>query len=102
MQKTLIASALALMGLSAAAPAQAMPFPPLSDGQSGVTLVAMGCGPGFTRGPYGHCHPIHGYVAPGPGAVVVAPGPAVVAPGVGVVVAPHPHCWWRNGVRYCP
>ncbi|HZZ60919.1 MAG TPA: hypothetical protein VFE63_07070 [Roseiarcus sp.] len=101
MQKTLIASAFALMGLSAAVPAQAMPFPPLTDAQSSVTLVAMGCGPGFTRGPYGHCHPIHAYVAPGP--VVVAPGVGVgvVAPGVGVVVGPHPHCWWRNGVRHC-
>lgn len=101
MQKTLIASALALMGLSAAVPAQAMPFPPLTDGQASVTLVAMGCGAGFTRGPYGHCHPIHGYVAPGPAVVAPGVGVGVVAPGVGVVVGPHPHCWWRNGVRHC-
>ena len=41
-----------------------------------------GCGPGFHRGPYGHCRPN--------GPVVVAPGvvaPVVVAP---AVVAPAP------------
>ncbi len=38
--------------------------------------VAQGCGPGFARGPYGHCRPMGG------GGVVVAPGvgPVVVAP----------------------
>jgi hypothetical protein len=40
--------------------------------------VAQGCGPGFYRGPYGHCRPMGG------GGVVVAPGlavgPVVVAP----------------------
>jgi len=60
MRKTLIASALALIGL-ASVPAQAMPFPSLSELPSATTLVAYGCGPGWTRGPYGHCHPIGGY-----------------------------------------
>ncbi len=92
MQKTLIASALALLGLSAAVPAQAMPFPPLSDGQSGVTLVAFGCGPGWTRGPYGRCHPIHyGVPVYGPPRVYVGPG----------YYHPWRHCWWRAGVRVC-
>jgi len=66
MRKFLIASALALFGL-AAAPAGAMPFPSLSDAPSLATPVAFGCGPGWTRGPYGHCHPMHygyGYVGP--------------------------------------
>ena len=33
-----------------------------------------GCGPGWHRGPYGHCRPNRG----GPGPVVVAPGGLVV------------------------
>ena len=60
MRKTLIASALVLVG-SAAVPAQAMPLPSLSGIPSAATLVAYGCGPGWTRGPYGNCHPIGGY-----------------------------------------
>jgi hypothetical protein len=59
MRKFLSASALALFGL-AAAPAGAMPFPSLSDAPSVATPVAFGCGPGWTRGPYGRCHPIGG------------------------------------------
>jgi hypothetical protein len=65
MRKVFIASAFALFGLTAI-PANAMPFPPLSDGLSGVTPVAFGCGPGRTRGPYGGCHPIGGYGVVGP------------------------------------
>ncbi len=57
MRRTLIA-AFALVGLSAAAPSQAMPFAPAQEAGAGVTLVAYGCGPGFTRGAYGHCRPI--------------------------------------------
>jgi hypothetical protein len=56
MRKVFMASAFALVGL-AAAPAQAMPFAPLTDAP-GVTLAAYGCGPGWTRGPYGGCHPM--------------------------------------------
>ena len=55
---------------------EAMPFPPFSDGQAVVTLVAMGCGPGWTRGGAGHCHPIH-YGAPVYGAPSVAVGVTV-------------------------
>jgi hypothetical protein len=74
--------AAALIGIAALAgtvaesltvvPAQAMPIAPLGDVNSGVTFVAQGCGPGFYRGPYGHCHPM-GYGAPG----VVVGVPAV-------------------------
>ncbi len=60
MRKALVASAFALL-VPAAVPAQAMPFPSLSDTPSAATLVAYGCGPGWTRGPYGHCHPIGAY-----------------------------------------
>ena len=65
MRKVLTASAFALFGLMVV-PANAMPFPSLNDGLSGVTPVAMGCGPGWTRGPYGRCHPTGGYGFAGP------------------------------------
>jgi hypothetical protein len=60
MQKVFTASAFALFGLMVV-PANAMPFPSLNDGPSGVTPVAYGCGPGRTRGPYGGCIPMGGY-----------------------------------------
>jgi hypothetical protein len=95
MRNMFMASAIALLGL-AAAPANAMPFPPLGDAPSGVTFVAFGCGPGWTRGPYGHCHPMGGgvYVAP----PVYGFAPPVYGYGY------HPYarrCWWRAGVRVC-
>ena len=65
MRKVFIASAFALFGLMGV-PASAMPFPSVNDGLSGVTPVAMGCGPRWTRGPYGRCHPMGGYGIPGP------------------------------------
>ena len=65
MRKALIASASALFGLAAVS-VNAMPFPSLNDAASAVTPVAFGCGPGWTRGPYGGCHPMggYGYAAP--------------------------------------
>ena len=86
MRFAIIAPALAILGL--AAPASAMPFPPLAQEASSVTLAAYGCGPGWTRGPYGHCHPMGYYAGPRPYAWGYA----------------HPyyrHCWWRAGVRVC-
>jgi hypothetical protein len=65
MRKVLIASSFALFGLMVAR-ADAIPFPTLSDGLSGVTPVAFGCGPGWTRGPYGGCHPMGGYAVGAP------------------------------------
>ena len=43
------------VGLAASAQAAMMPAP-LSAG-SVVAKAAEGCGPGFWRGPQGHCHP---------------------------------------------
>ncbi len=64
MRKMLLTSAtIALLGL-AAIPASAMPVAPLSNAPTGITLVAMGCGPGWTRGPYGHCRPMEDRVHP--------------------------------------
>ena len=97
MRKVFLTSAIALLGL-AAIPASAIPVAPLSEAPTNIMPVAYGCGPGFTRGPYGHCHPIHGGVV-----VVPAPG-VVVAPVPGVVVAPGPyrHCWiGPYGHRHC-
>jgi hypothetical protein len=85
MRNMLIASAFALVGLSAAAPSQAMPFAPADQTPSMITLTAGGCGPGFHRGPNGGCR--------------VNGGGAYVHPYA------HPyggrHCWWRHGVRVC-
>src|SRR5271166_1555873 len=61
MRKFLFASALALLAL-ATVPARTMPFPPIAKAPSDIALVAMGCGPGWVRGPYGGCHPMgYGY-----------------------------------------
>jgi len=89
MRKMLLTSAIALLGL-AAIPASAMPVAPLSDAPASITLVAMGCGPGATRGPYGHCH-MMGYGA---------------GPYYGFHPYAHPyayrHCWiGPHGYRHC-
>ena len=56
-----------------------------------------GCGPGFHRGPYGHCRP-NGPVVVVPGApVVVAPAPVVVRPPVVCGVGYR----WHPGYRRC-
>jgi hypothetical protein len=99
MRKVFVASAIALMSV-AAVPAKAMPLAPLGHANSGVTHVAFGCGPGWTRGPYGHCRPMGYYAAP------VAPVlPVVGAPVLPVYGAPYygygHRCWWRAGVRVC-
>jgi hypothetical protein len=96
MRKVLMASAVAFLAL-AAVPATAMPIAPTTDALSGVTPVAWGCGPGWTRGPYGGCHPI-------------APAYGFYArPAYGFYARPYyaPYafygrrCWWRAGVRFC-
>ena len=89
MQRVLLTSAIMLLGL-AAVPATAMPVAPLSGSPTGITQVAWGCGPGWTRGPYGLCHPM-GYGA-------FAPVPFAPVYGYPYV---H-HCWiGRWGYRHC-
>jgi hypothetical protein len=93
MRNIVFASALALIGLAAAVPAQAMPFPLLGDeAPSALTLTAGGCGIGFHRGPYGGCRPNGGYYAYGyrPYAYGYRP--------YGYYGR---RCWWRGGVRVC-
>ena len=87
MRNILIASAFALVGLSAAAPSQAMPFAPADKAPSAITLTAGGCGAGFHRGPNG-----------GAGQMAAPMRTAYAHPYA------HPygrHCWWRHGVRVC-
>lgn len=47
----------AALAIGFAASAQAAMTVPAMDKGAAVTLVAEGCGPGFWRGPGGHCHP---------------------------------------------
>jgi len=56
--------------------------------------AAQGCGPGFHRGPYGHCRPNRGAVVVAPGAVVVRRAPVVVVPRGRVCP---PGAYWRYG-----
>jgi len=63
--RSFIAAAVLTAGLGIVASAQAFP---VSAGQAGPTaqdglgpnieLAAMGCGPGWVRGRFGHCHPM--------------------------------------------
>jgi hypothetical protein len=75
--KTLAAVAALASGLGLASAASAAPLAPVAAatiaGAAQVTDVAMGCGPGFARGPYGRCRPIarrfvgpHCFVRPTP------------------------------------
>lgn len=95
MRNTVFASTLALLGLAAAVPADAMPFPSLADqAPSAITLTAGGCGIGFHRGPYGGCRPNRGY----------AYGYRPYAYGYHPYAHPYGYgrrCWWRGGVRVC-
>ena len=88
MRKALLTWSIVLFGL-AVIPARAMQVAPLSGAATGITPVAWGCGPGWTRGPYGRCHPMgYGYGA-------FAPVPFYGYPYV------H-HCWiGRWGYRHC-
>jgi hypothetical protein len=56
MYAKLILGALLALGMAASAQA-AMVAPPVEKAPA-VTLVAEGCGPGWWRGPGGHCHPM--------------------------------------------
>jgi hypothetical protein len=64
MRVKLLAMVTLVGGLGFAAIANAAPFAPPSVGivagrDAQTTDVAYGCGPGFTRGPYGGCRPIY-------------------------------------------
>jgi hypothetical protein len=98
MRNTLFAYALALLGLAAAVPADAMPFPSLADqAPSAITLTAGGCGVGFHRGPYGGCRPNGGaYYGYRPYAYGYRPYAYGYRP-----YAYGRRCWWRGGVRVC-
>jgi hypothetical protein len=66
-------------------------------GFSEAASAAQGCGPGWYRGPYGHCRPMRGG-----GPVVVAPGPVMVAPPVVVVrprACPYGLRWYAGRCR---
>lgn len=56
MLRTVLASAVFSLGITAAANAMSLP-PPASAIESAVAKVAEGCGPGWRRGPGGRCHP---------------------------------------------
>ena len=60
MRKLLLVPAIALIAITTV-PAPAMPLPLLAKAPTEITPVAMGCGVGWTRGPYGNCHPMGGY-----------------------------------------
>jgi hypothetical protein len=60
MRKLLFAPAITLLAL-ATVPVRATPLSSLAKTPSDISSVAMGCGVGLTRGPYGNCHPIGGY-----------------------------------------
>ena len=71
MQKfSLIAAAAGAIVAASALGAQAMPAAPMSS-DTPIVHVAMGCGPGFIRGPYGGCRPFGWRRGP---AIVVRPG----------------------------
>ena len=57
MIKTIIVSASLAFGFASAASAGMMPAP-VGGAGSAIVKVAEGCGPGFWRGPAGHCHPM--------------------------------------------
>jgi hypothetical protein len=97
MRETLFASVFALLGLAAALPAEAMPFPPLGEeAPSAITLTAGGCGIGFHRGPWGGCRANGGYYGYRPYAYGYRP----YAYGYRYGYYGR-RCWWRGGVRVC-
>lgn len=63
--KTLVAAAF-IVGLAGLSSAQAMPVAP-APADANVTKIAQGCGPGFHRGPRGHCRPNAVFRGCGPG-----------------------------------
>ncbi len=73
MIKVIAMSALLASALPSSAMAAMLVLPETYE-NSAIVKVAGFCGPGWYRGPSGHCHPKGDY---------------------------HRHCWWRAGVRHC-
>ena len=89
--RNFIAAAVLTAGLGIAASAQAFPVsagqgaPSAQEGLSpNIELAAMGCGPGWIRGRFGHCHPM------GMGRPVFRPCPP------GMHLGPHGHRCFPN------
>ncbi len=55
MKRLILAATVAGFGLAIQLPAEAMSIAPIGQGDSGITLVAQGCGPGGHRDGFGHC-----------------------------------------------
>ncbi len=55
--RSLVLSAAFALGLATTASA-GMIAAPIGNGDSVIIKVAEGCGPGYWRGPAGHCHPM--------------------------------------------
>ena len=56
MVRSIVLSAALTFGLAATASAGMTPAP-IGKADSSIVKVAEGCGPGYWRGPAGHCHP---------------------------------------------
>jgi len=56
MRKLAIFTFAAGLGLATLS-ANALPIAPIATDNAAIAKVAYGCGPGWTRGPYGHCRP---------------------------------------------
>ena len=57
MLRTMLMGAALAVGISSVASAAVLPVQ-VGNGNVGIVKVAEGCGPGFWRGPGGHCHPM--------------------------------------------
>jgi hypothetical protein len=93
-----LAAAMALSAALIPVNAQAFTPAPTAEGflASDIVPIAEGCGPGYHRGPYGHCRP-NGPGWGGAGVYVAPAGPVVVpVPGVVVAPGPGPRCPWRQ------
>ena len=75
------------LGLATTAGAAILPAP-VANGDGGIVKVGEGCGPGWWRGPHGHCHPFTG----GGGSLR---GTRFACPG-GMHVGPYGHRCWPN------
>jgi hypothetical protein len=66
MVRSIVLSAALVFGLATAANAGIM-YTPIGKADGSIVKVAEGCGPGWWRGPNGHCHPMYNGRACPPG-----------------------------------